>query len=110
MCRSADSVATVFFGTLVITAALSAASPAPASRPSIVLITLDTFRSDHVGARRAGKPLTPNLDALARGGTRYLRAIAPAPLTLPAHCSLMTGLDPPAHGVRDNGASSLPED
>ena len=81
-----------------------------ADRPSIVLITLDTTRADHVGRIVDGKPLTPNLDALARAGTRYTRALSPAPLTLPAHCSLMTGLDPPAHGVRDNGASALPSD
>ena len=86
----------------------SAASPgAPAS---LVLITLDTTRADHVGRLVAGRPLTPHLDALARGGTRFTRALTPSPLTLPAHCSLMTGLDPPAHGVRDNGVSALPAD
>ena len=45
-----------------------------------------------------------------KAGTRFTHAITPAPLTLPAHCSLMTGLNPPAHGVRDNGVSSLPAD
>ncbi|HEX4440282.1 MAG TPA: sulfatase-like hydrolase/transferase [Thermoanaerobaculia bacterium] len=98
----------MILGALILAARIAA--PASAPRPSIVLITLDTFRADHVGAQLGGKTLTPNLDALARGGTRYLRALAPAPLTLPAHCSLMTGLDPPAHGVRDNGASALPDD
>lgn len=78
--------------------------------PSIVLITLDTTRADRVGSRLDGKPLTPNLDVLARSGTRWSSALTPSPLTLPAHCSLMTGLDPPAHGVRDNGVASLPPD
>jgi choline-sulfatase len=79
-------------------------------RPSIVLVTLDTTRADRVGNREGGASLTPNLDALARSGTRFSNALTPSPLTLPAHCSLMTGLDPPEHGVRDNGVASLPED
>jgi arylsulfatase A-like enzyme/Flp pilus assembly protein TadD len=71
-----------------------------------VLLTLDTTRADHVG--RAGASLTPNLDALGKRGTRYTRAVTAAPLTLPAHCTLLTGLEPPAHGVRDNGVVALP--
>ena len=78
--------------------------------PSLVLLTLDTTRADHVGRMVGGKSLTPTLDALAQAGTRFTNALAPAPLTLPAHCSLMTGLNPPEHGVRDNGVSALPAD
>ena len=63
-----------------------------------------------MGSRQDGRPLTPNLDVLARSGTRWSNALTPSPLTLPAHCSLMTGLDPPGHGVRDNGVASLPQD
>ena len=97
----------------LLAAAVAAAASTPAvtsPRPSIVLITLDTFRADHVGAVRGGRPLTPALDGLARSGVRYTRAITASPLTLPAHCTLMTGVDPPAHGVHDNGASALPAD
>ena len=78
--------------------------------PSLVLLTLDTTRADYVGRVVAGVSLTPNLDALARSGAHFTSALAPAPLTLPAHCSLMTGLNPPEHGVRDNGVSALPID
>ncbi len=85
----------------------AARAPEP---PSIVLVTLDTTRGDRVGRLENGAPLTPNLDGLARSGTRFAHALTPSPLTLPAHCSLMTGLDPPGHGVRDNGVASLPED
>jgi choline-sulfatase len=84
------------------------AAPRKAARPSLVLITLDTTRADHVGQRPDRPSLTPNLDALARQGTRYARALTASPLTLPAHCSLLTGLQPPAHGVRDNGVVALP--
>lgn len=100
-------------GTLVLAAALLTGAAAEASasgHPPIVLVTLDTTRADRVGSRPGGTPLTPNLDALALAGTRFSNALTPSPLTLPAHCSLMTGLDPPGHGVRDNGVGSLPED
>jgi arylsulfatase A-like enzyme/Flp pilus assembly protein TadD len=70
---------------------------------------LDTTRADHVGPR-AGGSFTPNLDAVAARGMRYTRALTSSPLTLPAHCSLLSGLDPPAHGVHDNGTATLPSD
>ena len=39
---------------------------------------------------------------------RFARALAPSPLTLPAHASLLTGLEPREHGLRDNGGARLP--
>ena len=72
----------------------------PADR--VVLITIDTLRADRLGSYGHASAHTPNLDALAGGGVRFARAIAPAPLTLPSHTSLMTALEPPAHGVRGN--------
>jgi hypothetical protein len=96
---------------LLLAALLGGAAASRAQdRPSLVLITLDTTRSDYVGRMETGKPVTPNLDRLARAGVRFTRALTASPLTLPAHCSLMTGANPPAHGVRDNGASALPAD
>jgi arylsulfatase A-like enzyme len=80
----------------------------PVAHPSLILLTLDTTRADHVGLEGVHPGLTPNLDALAARGVRYRRAVSPAPLTLPAHCSLLTGLDPLGHGVHDNGTASLP--
>jgi arylsulfatase A-like enzyme len=69
--------------------------------PSVVLVTIDTLRSDYVGAHQAGRDTeTPVLDALAAEGVRFANAIATAPLTLPSHTSIMTGLYPPHHGVR----------
>lgn len=67
-------------------------------RPNVLLITLDTFRAD-----RLGRGLTPNLDKLAARGARFTNVRATAPLTLPSHASIMTGLTPPLHGVRENG-------
>lgn len=80
---------------------------------SVLLVTLDTTRADRIGvfAREMGRPApeTPRLDALAARGTRIDRAISVTPLTLPAHSTLMTGLLPGAHGVRDNGGFRLDE-
>src|SRR6185503_13023091 len=70
-----------------------------------LLITLDTTRADALGGG-----WTPVLDALAARGTRWSGALAPAPLTLPAHASLLTGCEPPEHGLHDNGAGALPSD
>jgi len=76
-------------------------------RPSVVLVTIDTLRADHVGAYGASFARTPEIDALAAEGTRFETAIAVAPITLPSHTSLLTGLWPPHHGVRNNGTYRL---
>jgi len=81
---------------------------APSGR-SILLLTLDTTRADALGCYGAPRP-TPALDGLAARGVRYSRALTAAPLTLPAHASLLTGLDPPEHGVLDNGTAVLETD
>ncbi len=69
-------------------------------RWNVVLLTLDTTRADFLGAYgRAGDP-TPELDALARAGTRFDLAIASASVTPVSHASILTGLDNREHGVR----------
>jgi arylsulfatase A-like enzyme len=65
---------------------------------NLLLVTVDTFRAD-----RTGRGLTPTIDRLGARGLVFTNARTPAPLTLPAHVSLMTGLAPPQHGVRENG-------
>jgi arylsulfatase A-like enzyme/tetratricopeptide (TPR) repeat protein len=76
----------------------------------IVLVTIDTLRADHVGCYGAAAAETPALDALAAEGVRFETAISPTPLTLPSHATLLTGRDPPSHGVRHNGLFRLPPD
>jgi len=70
---------------------------------NVLLITLDTTRADHLGCYGHKPAKTPNLDRLAREGIRFARVYCPAPLTLPSHASIMTGLYPVTHGVRNNG-------
>jgi arylsulfatase A-like enzyme/Tfp pilus assembly protein PilF len=94
---------------LAVTLALACEPPQPPPQ-RVVLISIDTLRADHVGAYGAENAHTPTLDALADAGVRFETAISPAPLTLPSHTTLLTGLDPPEHGVRHNGIYRLGED
>jgi choline-sulfatase len=63
---------------------------------------VDTLRGDSLGWV-AGLNETPAIDALAREGFALTTVVSPVPLTLPAHTSILTGLLPRRHGVRDNG-------
>ncbi len=74
---------------------------------NLLIVTLDTTRADRLGAYGFAGIQTPTLDRLARDGVLYRQATSVAPLTLPAHCSLFTGLNPPRHGVRDNAGRKL---
>ncbi len=86
-----------------------ARAPQTAERANVLLVTLDTVRADRVGCYGARGVETPALDRLAREGVRFAQASSPVPLTLPAHASILTGLLPPAHGLRNNGAGALPD-
>jgi choline-sulfatase len=72
------------------------------NRLNVCLITIDTLRADHVGCYGYAEAVSPNIDALARTGFLFTNAVTPAPLTGPAHASLLTGVLPPVHGLRDN--------
>jgi len=73
----------------------------------VVLVTIDTLRADHVGAYGAKQAHTATFDTVAAAGVRFENAIAPTPLTLPSHASLLTAWDPPGHGVRHNATYRL---
>ena len=85
----------------------------------IVLISIDTCRADHLqcyeqpapaiasAAWQVSEPHTPNLDALSEEGILFENVVSPAPITLPAHCTMLTGTIPPYHGVHDNGTYYL---
>jgi arylsulfatase A-like enzyme/Tfp pilus assembly protein PilF len=80
------------------------------SRLNVLLITLDTTRADRIGAYGYAKARTPNLDAIARNGVLFSNAYCQVPLTLPSHCSIMTGALPVSHGVHNNGTYTLAAD
>ncbi len=69
---------------------------------NVLMVTLDTTRADRLGCYGYESAKTPTLDRLAMLGIRFADAVSHAPLTLPSHASMFTGLVPPNHGVRDN--------
>jgi choline-sulfatase len=82
----------------------------PPSPHNVLVVTLDTTRADHLPAYGFHGVTTPSLDWLAATGAVLDDASTVAPLTLPAHVSLFTGLLPPHHGVRDNASAPLQAD
>ena len=69
---------------------------------NVVLISIDTCRADHLSCYGYSRKTTPNIDAVAGQGVLFKNVVTPAPLTLPAHSSMLTGVIPPYHGVHDN--------
>lgn len=78
--------------------------------PDVILVTIDTLRADHVGAYGAPRGATPFMDRLALAGVVAEEAVVQVPLTRPSHASLLTGLLPFQHGIRDNASPPLPRD
>src|ERR1700694_2132417 len=73
----------------------------PADAP-IILISIDTLRSDHLPAYGYSKIETPGIDSLRADSILYDHAYSHCPLTLVSHASIFTGLLPAEHGIRDN--------
>lgn len=74
----------------------------PRPGQNILLFTIDTLRADHLGCYGHRRAATPRIDRLAREGVLFEQAVAQVPVTLPSHASILTGIYPPVHGVRDN--------
>jgi arylsulfatase A-like enzyme len=96
----------------------AAGAKGPDATRALLIVTLDTTRRDVLGfaapqtgsaAGATGAARTPVLDRLAARSVEFTRAWSAAPITLPAHASLFTGLYPDAHGVRDNLGFRLPD-
>jgi choline-sulfatase len=87
---------------ILVALLIAACRETPRPPRNVLLITVDTFRADRVGSN------TPTLASLARDGIRFDAADSPVPLTLPAHASLMSGLLPLHHGMRNNGIGVFP--
>jgi arylsulfatase A-like enzyme len=82
--------------------ALAAARSGPSSgtqRPSVILVSIDTLRQDHVGFHGYERDTTPQLDRLAARSLVFERAYSVMSWTLVAHMSMLTGLHPAQHGV-----------
>lgn len=82
-------------------------SAAPDEVDTVVLFSIDSLRADHVGVLGYDRPTTPSIDALASRGIVFDRAYSTTSWTLPAHVSMLSGLDAEAHGV-ESEKSSIP--
>lgn len=106
--RGLTAITAMIAAALLLLASACGGAKSPTSevaKKPIVLITIDTLRADHVNAK-----VTPALDRLARESIAFDQGVSVGPLTLPGHASLLTGLFPPAHGLRDNHLYSLPKE
>jgi len=96
---------------IILTALLAAVSgcevPRARSPADVLLVTIDTLRADRWGCTGDPAARTPVVDRLARGGLLAFEGRAPAPVTLPSHTTILTGVPPQVHGVRDNGIFAL---
>jgi arylsulfatase A-like enzyme len=84
-------------------------APAPQPRVNLLLVSIETIRPDRMSAYGYRRATTPHFDRLAREGALFQQVIAQAPFTLPSLASVMTGLNPPRHGVRNHPATLRPE-
>ena len=75
------------------------AACAEVASPSLIVISMDTVRADHLSVYGYERETTPYLDALAQESLVYERAYTTAPWTQPSHMSLFTGLWPMQHRV-----------
>lgn len=89
--------------------ALCGCGPGLEQPRSCVLITLDTTNPKALDVYGLNRGLTPNLNRLAAEGIVFENARAVAPITIASHASMLTGLYPPRHGVRDNAYKALPQ-
>lgn len=80
-------------------AAACGGSPSP---DLLVLISVDTLRSDRLGAYGSDLGATPNLDRLAAESVVFTAAYAPTSHTLPSVIALMTGVYPEEAGIESN--------
>jgi arylsulfatase A-like enzyme/Tfp pilus assembly protein PilF len=105
MRRSTRLVALAALAT--IGCSLGAKRDVPERARHLVLVTIDTLRADRLGCYGRSDVATPNMDRLAAQGAMASQAMAHAPLTRPSHTSLLTGLLPSEHGIRDNVSPGL---
>ncbi|HSE42685.1 MAG TPA: sulfatase-like hydrolase/transferase [Acidobacteriota bacterium] len=79
-------------------------------RPScVILISIDTLRADYLKLYDPTKGVaTPNIEEVAREGAVFRNAISQVPYTLPSHATMLTGVYPAAHRIRDNVRDTLP--
>lgn len=88
---------------LLSLAAIAACGGEPEpERPNVLLISIDTLRPDYLGSYGHDRPTSPLMDAFAAQGVLFKDVTSASPWTLPSHASMLTGLYPSSHGVKDH--------
>ncbi|MEW6270192.1 MAG: sulfatase [Thermodesulfobacteriota bacterium] len=87
---------------VAVVAWLTSSAPPDAPRPNVLLVSIDSLRADHLHAYGYPRETSPTIDALARDGALFGRAVAPSTWTLPSHMTLLTAMPPEQHGVASN--------
>jgi arylsulfatase A-like enzyme/lipopolysaccharide biosynthesis regulator YciM len=78
------------------------------SKQNVILISIDTVRSDYLKLYNPGGASTPNLEEFSKSAVLFKNVISQVPYTLPSHCTMLTGYYPATHHVRDNVHDILP--
>lgn len=99
---------TTFLMCLAWTSAGGITPASAATPPNIILIIIDTLRSDHLGCYGYRRSTSPAMDAVAAEGVRFDQAISAASWTTPAVMSMFTSLPPSLHQTV-SGSTMLPE-
>lgn len=97
-------------GPLILLLACQAGCPpdeAATAYPSIVVITIDTLRADHLGCYGYFRATSPTIDSLAIEGVLFANTVTTMSTTLPAHVSLWTSRYPIQTGVTTNGRTLI---
>lgn len=103
------AAASIFGAALLSAIALALCSPAgcgrgcaPANRPPVILISIDTLRADHLSCYGYFRETSPGIDAFRRDAVMFSQARTPLAHTLPAHVSMFSARRPLKHGLRNN--------
>jgi arylsulfatase A-like enzyme/Tfp pilus assembly protein PilF len=95
-------IASCLLGALAAVACGRSGGPGPYASAPVILISIDTLRADHLPPWGYRSVDTPAIAQLAQDGIVFENAYSHYPLTFPSHTSMLSGLLPPEHGVRDN--------
>ncbi|HEX7422049.1 MAG TPA: sulfatase-like hydrolase/transferase, partial [Thermoanaerobaculia bacterium] len=87
---------------LLIAGCRHPASVAPSNQTPVILISVDTLRSDHLPAYGYRAVQTPHIDRFRADSILFDHAYSHVPLTLPSHATMLTGRLPADTGIRDN--------
>ncbi|MGA8808170.1 MAG: sulfatase-like hydrolase/transferase, partial [Thermoanaerobaculia bacterium] len=97
----------ILFSAVLVAAAACGRKAAIDDRPPVIIISVDTLRSDHLPVYGYRGVETPAIDAFSRDAIVFDKAFSHCPLTLPSHATILTGLLPANTGVRDNMGFNL---